>query len=120
MNIGDVVICKQGGDKCLVINTFGLESVVLRSLEYTSLGDFVAQISALEVVKPYKPSWDKAPKWAKFLAMDESGAWNWYENLPTKMESAFVPNGGKCLADKYSRYWENSLEGRRKAQEEKC
>lgn len=52
MNIGDIVISKQGGDRCLVVNTFGLESVVLRSLEYTSLGDFVAPISALEVVKP--------------------------------------------------------------------
>ena len=30
-----------------------------------------------------KPDWKDAPKWARFLAMDEDGKWYWYENEPT-------------------------------------
>lgn len=29
-----------------------------------------------------KPSWDDAPEWAKYMAMDEDGAWYWYEDEP--------------------------------------
>ena len=121
MSIGDIVIVSydgEDGERCLVIDYFGTDNVVLRSLEFHSLADFVAPISVLKVVKPYKPSWDEAPKWANYLAMDASGVWNWYENLPIKMESAFVPHGGKSVADVYSCYWENSLEGKRIVQEE--
>ena len=32
--------------------------------------------------KTYKPSWLNAPKWAKYLAKDESGEWWWFENKP--------------------------------------
>lgn len=30
----------------------------------------------------YKPSWEDAPVWAKYLAMDEDGEWFWYETKP--------------------------------------
>lgn len=30
----------------------------------------------------YKPSWEDAPEWAKYLAMDEDGEWFWYETKP--------------------------------------
>lgn len=29
-----------------------------------------------------KPNWNNAPEWAKYLAMDSSGEWWWYENEP--------------------------------------
>jgi hypothetical protein len=114
MNIGTIVAHKGcGTERCQVVNTFGPDAVVLRSLEYLSLADFVAPISELQELIPYKPSWNDAPKWAKYLAMDKSGMWNWYENIPTKFEDAYVPNGGKSITAGYSLYWENSLEGKR-------
>lgn len=118
MNIGTIVVNKSGGtERCQVVNTFGSDAVVLRSLEYHSLADFVAQISALQELIPYKPSWSDAPKWATYLGMDKSGMWNWYENIPTKFEDAYVPNGGRSIAAGYSLYWENSLEGRKEEQD---
>jgi len=29
-----------------------------------------------------KPSWDSAPKWATYLAMDSDKNWYWYEFKP--------------------------------------
>lgn len=29
-----------------------------------------------------KPSWDTAPEWANWLAMDGNGEWYWYESKP--------------------------------------
>lgn len=29
-----------------------------------------------------KPSWDDAPKWASYLAMDGDGLWVWYQTKP--------------------------------------
>lgn len=29
-----------------------------------------------------KPNWKDAPEWAKFMAMDRSGQWSWYEESP--------------------------------------
>lgn len=29
-----------------------------------------------------KPSWDDAPEWANWLAMDGDGRWVWYDNKP--------------------------------------
>lgn len=31
-----------------------------------------------------KPSWDNAPEWAKYLAMDEDGSWFWYQYQPIR------------------------------------
>lgn len=28
------------------------------------------------------PSWEHAPAWARFVAMDADGQWSWYENRP--------------------------------------
>jgi hypothetical protein len=36
-----------------------------------------------------KPSWDNAPEWANYLAMDSDGCWCWYERPPV-----FVPTTG--------------------------
>lgn len=29
-----------------------------------------------------KPSWECAPEWANYLAMDDDGRWYWYEHMP--------------------------------------
>jgi hypothetical protein len=29
-----------------------------------------------------KPSWEKAPEWANWVAMDIDGSWSWYEEKP--------------------------------------
>lgn len=29
-----------------------------------------------------RPSWNDAPAWARFVAMDADGQWSWYENRP--------------------------------------
>lgn len=29
-----------------------------------------------------KPSWDDAPEWAQWLAMDEGGCWYWHAGQP--------------------------------------
>ena len=29
-----------------------------------------------------RPDWKDAPDWAKWFAMDENGAWSWYEEKP--------------------------------------
>lgn len=31
----------------------------------------------------FKPSWESAPSWAKWLAMDANGTWFWYKNKPS-------------------------------------
>ena len=33
-----------------------------------------------------KPSWDDAPAWAMWLAMDECGRWSWFETPPKAIE----------------------------------
>ena len=35
-----------------------------------------------------KPSWDEAPEWAKYLAMDGDGFWSFYEDRPEWAEEA--------------------------------
>lgn len=60
-----------------------------------------------------KPSWDNAPEWANYLAMDEDGGWWWYKETPKAI------NGGvwDCLglSEKESECvdgWEETLEAR--------
>ena len=59
-----------------------------------------------------KPSWDEAPEWANWLAMDESGNWFWYQEKPVDGNGCFVANSsGKFALASYSD-WEESLERR--------
>lgn len=62
-----------------------------------------------------KPSWDDAPEWANWLAMDSDGAWYWYEKKPYIDESIWdmqlrsrVIKAEPLIYDE----WENSLEAR--------
>jgi len=63
-----------------------------------------------------KPSWDEAPEWANWLAMDEDGLWGWFEKQPEikvddgmwDLACTYIP------ADKYygDDDWTESLERR--------
>lgn len=35
----------------------------------------------------YRPRWEDAPTWAKYLAMDSTGYWYWYEEKPTWLDA---------------------------------
>ena len=63
-----------------------------------------------------KPSWDTAPDWAEYLAMDEDGEWYWYENKPTIAKDCWFSKKGQSLNAGYSVCWDSSLESR----EESC
>ena len=63
-----------------------------------------------------KPSWDAAPSWAEWLAMDQCGDWNWYREMPF----GFKDNCGRWLVSLGSRVqqaghtetWVDTLESR--------
>lgn len=43
-----------------------------------------------------KPEWSDAPKWARFLAMDNNARWYWFENEPDFGHGEwYVPDGGE-------------------------
>lgn len=39
-----------------------------------------------------RPRWKDAPKWAKWLALDDDGTWVWFENMP---EITWTISGGQ-------------------------
>lgn len=43
-----------------------------------------------------KPTWDDAPKWAKFLAMDANFNWWWFECEPYYQYGTWAADSGKC------------------------
>ena len=60
-----------------------------------------------------KPSWDDAPEWANFLAMDSSGKWYWYENKPHEAgDKFFSPEGIFEPAKPNYSGWRETLEER--------
>ena len=63
-----------------------------------------------------KPSWDDAPEWAQWLAMDSGGDWYWYENLPTLLNYIWSNVGDDDsryeVAFRVIQHWRNSLEER--------
>lgn len=58
-----------------------------------------------------KPSWERAPLWANYLAMDADGDWYWFENEPD-IEVIYW----SCVTGRYElsptrgQSWRNSLE----------
>ena len=58
-----------------------------------------------------KPSWNDAPEWAKWLAMDKDGFWYWYEKSPFTGEKAWWAEGGKCekAGEPNTDDWTNTL-----------
>ena len=61
-----------------------------------------------------KPSWDDAPEWANYLAMDSDGEWYWFEKEPLIHDCVWMPSGGGEIL--YSGIdgssWDRSLEPR--------
>ena len=62
-----------------------------------------------------KPSWDDAPEWAQWFAVDGSGAHCWYESKPTMIKeyAAWVAHDKFLLATVRSN-WRETLERRPK------
>jgi hypothetical protein len=61
----------------------------------------------------WKPSWDDAPDWANYVALNEAWMWRWYEKKPEIMMGVWVSAG----KEQHSRYaeaidWKESLEAR--------
>jgi len=68
------------------------------------------------ILNDEKPSWDHAPYWAKFLAQDASGDYNWFELKPYVRGSKWFFSGDgvfthakKCAVNGD---WRESLERR--------
>lgn len=61
-----------------------------------------------------KPKWEDAPKWARFLAMDENTEWYWYSHEPeTDLSSWVITEGQFRIAQaKAKNQWKKSLEER--------
>lgn len=64
-----------------------------------------------------KPSWDSAPKWARWVAMNESGTWVWHEKKPTPCviyDYLIWWSEGK-RETVHNKGWRNTLESRPEA-----
>lgn len=63
-----------------------------------------------------KPTWNRAPEWANYLAQDENGNWYWYEDRPLHGETVWVEQSGraKLALSSEPRFpdWRKSLEAR--------
>jgi len=66
-----------------------------------------------EQPEPSKPHWANAPEWAQWLAMDDDGAWWWYEDLPVKYETCWDRRRGKRMdTGRTGSTWADTLEQR--------
>lgn len=59
-----------------------------------------------------KPSWDDAPEWANYLAMDADGKWYWFELRPVMCASTYDWGGRFANAGYSDTKWSNTLEQR--------
>lgn len=48
-------------------------------------------------LNPIKPSWDNAPEWANWLAMDADGTWYWYNVKPIKDDDCWFIDDAGCV-----------------------
>ncbi len=56
-----------------------------------------------------KPSWDTAPEWARYLAMDETGRWYWFQDKPKCAPGQWAPGITKFYPAKCPN-WQTTLE----------
>jgi len=62
-----------------------------------------------------KPDWSTAPDFARYLAMDDDGVWNWFENKPFRAPGHWFIDSGKWLRCKMDN-WRDTLEERPEAE----
>lgn len=58
-----------------------------------------------------KPDWKDAPKWARWLAMDQDERWFWHETKPEKSIWSWQSSGEVATAGEVPA-WDESLERR--------
>lgn len=66
-----------------------------------------------------KPDWKDAPRWANYLAMDESKRWTWFGEEPYKGSSCWLPRGMMQYVEPLSSEWGSTLEEKPKKLEAK-
>jgi hypothetical protein len=83
-----------------------------RLIEITGDGNYIAS----EWVDKPVIDWSLMPAWAKFVAMNEDGAWNWYRVEPNKGWYMWLMTGTENWGEIPSEYapkwdgdWKNSL-----------
>lgn len=60
-----------------------------------------------------KPDWKDAPQWANWLAQDNDGVWNWFQNKPKKDGLIWSPSLGDYMeAQVRQNAWEKTIERR--------
>jgi hypothetical protein len=59
----------------------------------------------------YALSWDDAPKWANWLAMEANGKWYWYADKPMLGDNIWISLGRFLPADP-SNGWQKTLQQR--------
>lgn len=59
-----------------------------------------------------KPSWDDAPDWAQWLAMDSLGHWYWYEIKPVDYGGYWATSGKCAYVKNQPASYKDSLEPR--------
>jgi hypothetical protein len=59
-----------------------------------------------------KPSWNDAPEWAVWLAMDGDGQWYWHEVKPEMKDGSWVSAGDSYYVEFQYPWWDTSLEER--------
>jgi hypothetical protein len=69
------------------------------------------------MLRANKPSWENAPDWANFVAMDSDGIWWWYGGRPEKLKDIWQASSINEMAEPIDGIlggadWEESLEER--------
>lgn len=59
-----------------------------------------------------KPTWNTAPDWAQYLAMDEDGVWTWYMNRPIPKAGFWASVGNELSVTRPHKHWKQTLEPR--------
>jgi hypothetical protein len=61
-----------------------------------------------------KPNWKDAPEWANWLAMDNNGAWYWYEHKPDLKRVIWASMVESLDEEATVEGWQDTLEERPK------
>ena len=59
-----------------------------------------------------KPSWDQAPEWAHWLAMDKNGEWYWHKDKPTPLANVWHTSSRQFQIAGVLPKWTETLEER--------